>query len=193
MANTPSILDAIRRGYPELQESQPSEIIDYFNELNEDSFGGHVSNIKGIFFEQILVDDLQKNGVQAFLFEHANHPDSDIFIDATLEIDPLEFQVKSTDSVSYISSTLEDNPDIPIITTSEVASHFDDNSIVINSGVSNEDLTDATTDALSTDYDEEVGDLISDQIADNLSENLIEAATDSIFPFSPFWFLGLPF
>ena len=47
------------------------------------------------------------------LFEHFNHPGSDIVIDG------VEYQIKATDSTSYINSVADD---IPVISTSEVAS-----------------------------------------------------------------------
>lgn len=62
---------------------------------------------KGSYFERLVESDL---GGQRF--EHFNHPDTDIVIDGT------PYQVKATDSVSYVESVPDD---IPVISTTEVA------------------------------------------------------------------------
>ena len=46
------------------------------------------------------------------------------------------FQCKATDSLSYVKSALEENPDIPVITTSEVSESIDDIDI-LDSGIDN--------------------------------------------------------
>ena len=131
------VFDAVRRGYTELETSSNEEIIAYFDSVDEESIAGHVSNIKGIYFEQVYVESLEEQGISASLFEETNHPVVDISIDD----DELygDFQLKATDSVSYINDTLETNPDVPVIATSEVAANFD-SEMVIDSGISNEAL-----------------------------------------------------
>jgi len=69
------------------------------------------------------------------LHEHFNTPDTDIVIDG------LEFQVKATDSVSYIESV---DPSITVIATSEVAAETG----AIDGGMSNAELDNATELAL---------------------------------------------
>ena len=190
----PTVFEAIKRGYPEFDQSNPEDIIDFFNNLDPDSVTGHISNIKGIYFEQLVADNLQEAGLDAVLFEQINHPNADILIDSNFWLGAADFQVKATDSASYIASTLEENPDIPIIVTSEVASDFDGNSMIIDSGISNEDLTEAVTGSvLSGDASDLSDPGIGDALSDNISDTLADAVTDSIFPFSPFWLLGLPF
>ena len=65
-----------------------------------------------------------------------------------------ELQMKATDSVDYIKTALERYPDIDIVTTEEVYNsvvmhEFADS--VINSGISNEELTSVVTEALESD------------------------------------------
>lgn len=91
--------------------------------LSSDSLAGLSSLAKGAYFEQLVAD---KTGGQ--LFEHFNHPDTDITIDG------IEMQIKATDSIAYISSVDED---IPIITTSEIA----DKVGAHDGGYSNEELS----------------------------------------------------
>lgn len=62
------------------------------------------------------------------LHEHFNHPDTDIVIDG------VAYQIKATDSASYIDTVTDG---IPVISTSEVASITGS----LDGGYSNEDLT----------------------------------------------------
>ena len=191
MLNEDTVFDAVRRGCTDLQEASPQEICEYFSTLNAAAFAGHVNNIKGIVFEQEVVEALNDSGLTAGLFAQTNHPDTDIFVlDESEAI--IDFQLKATDSIQYISSTLEDNPDIPIIATSEVAAHFS-NDVVLDSGLSNEELTDLVTDTLATG----VADVTSDYIADSVGDSLADAVSEVISPFpifpSPLWLFGLPF
>lgn len=146
MSTDLSVFDAIRRGYKELEISTNEEIVGYFSDIPTKSIFGHVNNIKGILFEQLYVDQLAAQGISASIFEATNHPVSDISIyDGEILINQL--QLKATDSVSYITSTLKENPEIGIVTTSEVAAHFDPG-VVIDSGIENFSLSNAVHEKL---------------------------------------------
>lgn len=189
------VFEAVRRGYSELNDASPQEIIKYFSLVDDDEVVGHISNIKGIAFEQIVVDALNESGINACMFDEVNHPVSDIAISDECDLIG-EFQLKATDDVSYIASTLEDNPDVPIIATSEVAYSFQDYDagIVLNSGVSNEDLTEAVESTLFTsDWSSTSDTLIDSAVDEGLADSVLENVADIGFPFSPFWLLGLPF
>lgn len=88
-----------------------------------DSLVGLAALTKGAYFEQLVAAD-----TGGTLFEHFNHPDTDIVIGG------IAYQLKATDSAAYVNSVDEN---IPVITTSEVA--FGTGSI--DSGFSNEGLT----------------------------------------------------
>lgn len=75
--------------------------------MSSESLKGLASLTKGAYFEQLVAED-----TGGALFKHFNNKDTDI------EIDGILYQIKATDSVSYISSVDEG---IPIITTSEIA------------------------------------------------------------------------
>ena len=90
--------------------------------LQPESLAGLISLTKGAYLERLVAED---TGGQ--LFEHFNHPDTDIVIDG------VAFQIKSTDSVDYIHSVSDG---VPIIATTEVANLTG----AIDSGYSNEDL-----------------------------------------------------
>ncbi|MFN3725232.1 MAG: hypothetical protein ACK4SZ_02890 [Allosphingosinicella sp.] len=91
---------------------------------------GLASLTKGAFFEKLVEGDF--GGER---FEHFNHPDTDILIDG------VAYQIKATDSISYIDS-VDDN--IPVISTSEVAGI----TASLDGGYTNEDLTNIVDSAL---------------------------------------------
>ena len=182
MVTSDDVFDAVRRGYTEYSDASASEIIDYFSSLNHNEFIGHLSNIKGIVFEQEVVDALNEQGLDAAVFEMTNHPATDIAL-FDEEDTIAEIQLKATDSVSYISSTLENHPDIPIISTSEVANHFEETSMVIDSGLSNEVLTQSVSSVLLDSEHIDAATEIGNEIAsDCVSDSLADTLTDSVLP-----------
>ena len=98
--------------------------------MSPESHAGLVSLTKGAYFEQLVASD---TGGQ--LHEHFNNPDTDIVLGG------VEFQLKATESVTYINSVDEE---IPIISTSEVARQTN----AIDSGFSNDELTTTVDTAL---------------------------------------------
>ncbi|MDA9064387.1 hypothetical protein N9K37_03460 [Pseudomonadales bacterium] len=110
-----------------------------------ESLAGLAALTKGAYFEQLVAAD---SGGQ--LFEHFNNPDTDIVIDG------IAFQLKATDSAAYVYSVDES---IPVIATSEVALTTG----AIDSGYSNEDLTNAVGNALGGTVID-VGDTLADAI-----------------------------
>ncbi|MEZ9623873.1 hypothetical protein AB4237_21140 [Vibrio sp. 10N.261.55.F6] len=188
-----SVFDAVRRGYNELELASNDEILDYFADVNPDAMSGHISNIKGIVFEQEVVAALNGQGMDAMLFEATNHPVSDIALMSDGDI-AAEVQLKATDSVSYINETLAENSDIPILVTSEVADSFD-NTLVIDSGIDNAALTDTVSETLAGEMVHSVGESVASDVA---SEGLAELVADVAIPVSPIGFgigllFGLPF
>lgn len=168
MIDASEVFDAVRRGYNQLEFSSADEIADYFSDVEAESVLGHISNIKGILFEQEYMDTLSTQGISANLYESTNHPLTDISIlnpDGSVN----EIQLKATDSASYINTTISENPEIELVTTSEVFESIDCEN-VIDSGISNADLSDAVVD------------------------NLFEDVVNPVSPLSGIgWLLGLPF
>lgn len=149
MVNPESVFDSVRRGYNALEHSSNDEIISYFEDVEPDSMIGHVNNIKGILFEQEYVSQLAEQGIHAEVFELTNHPGVDITIFEGGEA-VNELQMKATDSVSYINTTLAENPDVAIVATSEVASQFE-TEMVIDSEIENAALESAVIETLVED------------------------------------------
>ncbi len=149
MVNPDLVFDSVRRGYNALEHASNDEILSYFEDINPDVMIGHVNNIKGILFEQVYVNQLAEQGIHAEVFELTNHPGTDISIFEGGEVIN-ELQMKATDSVSYISTTLEESPDIAIVATSEVASAFE-SAMVIDSEIENAVLESSVLETLTDD------------------------------------------
>ncbi len=98
--------------------------------MPSESLAGLASLTKGAWFEKLVESDL--GGER---FEHFNHPDADIVVDG------IAYQLKATDSESYIDSVADG---IPVIATSEVAAATN----VIDGGYANADLNESVDLAL---------------------------------------------
>lgn len=194
MLDSNGIYSAVRRGYRDLENASPSDIQAYFDGLDEEAFAGHVSNIKGILFEQEVTDALNAQGLEAQMFEATNHPISDLAIFEDGELVG-EIQLKATDSTSYIQSTLDSYDDVPIVATSEVAEHFD-TPFVIDSGIENSDLEVAVEATLGAELPDEAIEEVGSSLVDEGLDELISDAISPI-PISPIGLiaglLGLPF
>ena len=95
-----------------------------------EQLAGLAALTKGAYFEKLVEADFGGES-----FEHFNHPGTDITIDG------VDYQIKATDSASYIDTVGEG---IPVISTSEVAQA----TASIDGGYTNADLTDTTDLAL---------------------------------------------
>lgn len=168
IVNSDQVFDTVRRGYNDLQQASNDEIASYFDEIDADAMIGHVSNIKGILFEKLYVEQLAEQGVHAELFDATNHPIADVAIFGHDEVTS-ELQLKATDSVAYINAALEQNPEVAVVVTTEVAKNMDAE-MVIDSGIENAVLESAVT------------------------ETLFDEVVNPVSPLSVFgWIIGLPF
>jgi len=125
-----ALYDSLRKVNSNFIEMSNSEI--WFETLlmEEEKLLGMANLAKGAYFEELVAEET--GGV---LHENFNYEDTDIVIDGE------EVQLKATDSSSYINSIDED---IKVMSTSEVAFKTD----VIDSGISNSEITDLTDAAL---------------------------------------------
>jgi hypothetical protein len=146
MIEPADVYDSVRRGYSELKSLSDGDISRHFSEVDDGSIAGHVSNIKGILFEQQYVDGLAAQGIHAEVYEATNHPVVDVAVFSGDEV-AAELQLKATESVSYVNATLTENPDVPIVVTSEVAGEIG-NDMVIDSGISEAALEEAVSGTL---------------------------------------------
>ena len=148
--------EAYKAAYP--IKSQTDNLRDIIEDADNTELAGLISGIKGKLFEMRYVDFLNDghlpDGYEAVLAESATNPGWDIAILDNNGITVNELQMKATDSVDYIKTALERYPDIDIVTTEEVYNsvvmhEFADQ--VINSGISNEELTSVVTETLESD------------------------------------------
>ena len=148
--------EAYKAAYP--IKSQTDNLRDIIEDADDTELAGLTSGIKGKLFEMRYVDFLNDghlpDGYEAVLAESATNPGWDIAILDNNGITVNELQIKATDSVDYIKTALERYPDIDIVTTEEVYNsvvmrEFADQ--VINSGISNEELTSVVTETLESD------------------------------------------
>ncbi|MBU2963048.1 hypothetical protein KO516_19875 [Citreicella sp. C3M06] len=143
------VFDAVRRGYAELEVASEEEITAYFDAVEPASILGHSNHIKGILFEQEYTDALETGGIEASLFEHTNHPGTDVIVFGDIDA-VTEIQLKATDSVSYVTAAMQDDPEIAFAVTSEVAAQIGSD-VVIDAGIENAALESAVTDTLFED------------------------------------------
>lgn len=140
-----NVFDAVRSVNGEFVGMSDAEIWWQTLFLPTESLSGLAALTKGAYFEQLVAAD---TGGQ--IHEHFNHPNTDIVVDGTA------FQIKATDSESYVNSVADG---IPVIATSEVAMATGS----IDSGFSNEELSNTVDLALgSTVVD--IGDTAVDAI-----------------------------
>jgi hypothetical protein len=125
-----AVYNALRHVNGTYAEMSNSEIWIQCLTMPSESFTGLMSLTKGALFEVHVAE-----ATGGTLHEHFNTPDTDIVIDGTA------FQIKATDSETYIRSV---DPDIPVISTSEVAEATG----AIDGEMSNADLDSATELAL---------------------------------------------
>lgn len=117
---------------------------------NPDALLGTLNAVKGKYFELLVAEKLNagerlgelrlQSDLKAALADSLTQPGWDLAIvdgDGRV-VDHL--QLKATDSVSYISETLERYPDIRILTTNEAASAAHGSGLVIDSGISDRDI-----------------------------------------------------
>lgn len=134
--NSQMVYDAMRRVNSNYEGLSDTDIwIETFllSVINPDSFSGLANQVKGAYFESVVAKD-----TGGILHEQNNIEGSDMMLDGEL------IQIKATDDASYIESV----PDaVTVYATSEVASRTS----AIDSGYSNEEITNNVENALGGD------------------------------------------
>ena len=124
-------IESIRARYPDLADASVAEIADRFREYDLEQLQGVYNMLKGEMFERLVAAHENADGDTwtAHLHEDRSYPGSDIiFTDEGGNT--VEVSLKASDSVDYIEEALLRYPDIPIITTTEVASEMADEDMV---------------------------------------------------------------
>jgi hypothetical protein len=134
------VIEALKRSNSDLSDATLSELSSYVGGMSGDQLKGLANNVKGIYHELRYVEQFNEENpnVIAELHPATNSPGSDIVI-RDLETGEIvnEIQLKATDSSAYILEHFEKYPDIPLVSTKEVAEAMED---IQSSGLSNIDL-----------------------------------------------------
>ena len=131
-----------------LEMTNPNFDSSRLDEYTDAELMGIINSSKGKYFELLVVDKLNNgesvgnlvlpDGFTAEMAESINEPGWDIQIKDETGL-PVEYlQLKATDSTAYITQTLENYPDIRILTTEEVL--YSDE-MVMSSGIRNKNLS----------------------------------------------------
>jgi hypothetical protein len=140
-----SVYDALRDVNGNYAQMTDLEIWHETLTMSPDSLVGLASLTKGSYFESLV-----ESGFGGERFANFNHPDTDIMIDG------VAYQIKATDSVTYVESVADH---IPVIATTEVA----DDTGFIDGGYTDVELSDAVDIALGGSLID-IGDTILDGI-----------------------------
>lgn len=137
------------------ESANPNADISSLSDVSGDEIAGYISNTKGKYFEILIRDGLNNgesfgdialiDGQKAVLAESITQPGWDLQIlnsDGTIDT---ALQLKATSSLGYIKEALGKYPDIDILSTSEIFNSDNISDDLFNSGISNEDITEATT------------------------------------------------
>jgi CRISPR/Cas system-associated endoribonuclease Cas2 len=142
------VLDALRRSNNDLTDASNAELSEYIQALEPNQIQGLHSNIKGIYHE-LKYQDIENSDDDIYrveLFDETNHAGADIKLINELTGEIKEFQLKATDSLSYINKHNERYEDIEVIATSEVASRSDE---ILDSGISVEEINETVSETFN--------------------------------------------
>ncbi len=150
---TPQMEEAFRMSFPQLELSA-------LENMDISQLNGIISNWKGKLFEFNVRDKLNagelvgeiqlEEGQYAVVADSLTQTGWDLQILNADGSVANELQAKATDSLSYINEAFEKYPDIDIVSTSEVAEL---NGNLLNSEISNEEITNSLFGPIKTLFD----------------------------------------
>lgn len=179
-------LGAVRRGVPDLSDATPDEMGDYMRQLSGERLDGMMNLIKGEVFEAMVERsiNLGSTGESARLHDDRSAPGSDMVLvspDGTSEV---LVSLKATDDPSYIARALARYPEVPVMTTDEVASQFAGDDMVMASGIRHAEVMAVTEE----NFEEMLWQLPS--VAEVTGGGLTLSAFASLYPFAVAWRRG---
>ena len=119
------VIEAFRRSDNRLADASVAEVSEYFSEYSLEAQQGIINNVKGIYHELAFVDRENADDDLWFaeLMPSTNHPGVDVVLTNSATNETLDLQLKATDSLSYLQSSLNSLPeDTRLLTTAEIAS-----------------------------------------------------------------------
>ena len=139
---------------------------------------------------QAYFDDLSLDALSPSVVDIARWSDSDINREA---------QLKATDTLGHMNTSLETYPDISLVSASAITSALESASFV-DSSVNLKNLTkfvDATLDGVETlslgDSADIITEISGEVVSEVVSEGILEAVADVALPVSPLGILGFLF
>lgn len=140
-------VSAVRDRYPELRDASLDEIAAHMREYTPEQMAGVLNLVKGKLFERLVAHYENSDGDpwRAVLHADESYPGSDIvFVDEQTGRS-VEVSLKATDDPAYVEAALLKYPDIPVLTTEEVGRFFADDPRVRGAALSDEELTQITS------------------------------------------------
>ena len=165
------VLEALRRSSGDLSDANEAELGAYLRGFDQAGLRGIANNVKGKYHE-LLVEHLENtDGDDTFaqVFEQTNHPGADIEFLVDGEV-VHQVQLKAVQDPASIIEHFSKYPDIDVRATTEVfevlKEQFGDR--LETSGMSNEELSQATRDTLEHLAGENLGDVLQDGVVTSL-------------------------
>ncbi|MCB4762013.1 MAG: hypothetical protein LGB05_07105, partial [Sulfurovum sp.] len=149
-----TFLEAIRlRWSSQLgEDATVQEIADRFKEYDSEALEGALNTIKGKMFEIMATnaENSDNDAWQAQMHEDESFPGSDIVFTNSETGETLEVSLKATgaEDTSIIEHALDKYPDLPIMTTDEAATLYNDTNMVFGSDIKHEELKNITEDKM---------------------------------------------
>jgi hypothetical protein len=122
------VLEALRRSKRSLLDASEADLALYLNSLSPEQMRGVANNVKGIYHEMRWVEEYNSSHPDSYavMHESTTYEGADVQIFSKHTGDLLEeYQLKSTDSASYVRESLAKYSDIDVLATNEVSSAVD--------------------------------------------------------------------
>lgn len=173
------VLEAFRRSDGDLAGASAEEIAAYFSEYTIVQQQGVINNVKGIYHELAFVQNENIDGDEwtADIMPSTNHPGVDVVMTNTESGEILELQLKATDSVSSVTSSVESVPEgVQVLATQEVASEVTG---AESSGLTNEELT-SEVNQVADSLNEGAGETLAGEVLDGVLAGGIVTGTIAV-------------
>ncbi len=172
-------LQSIRDRFPQLANASLGEMSEHMRGFDADQMAGVISSVKGKLFERmvILAENSDGDGWTAVLHEDQSYPGTDMILTSDSG-EVIEVSLKATGSPYYIEEALRRYPDVPILSTDEVATLMDNPSVTA-AGIALDDVDYITQE----NFDQLLDQLGALDVALGAAAGTAASATLSLWPF----------
>jgi len=174
-------VEAIRDRFPTLANAGIEQIGDHMRQYSDVQMGGVISVVKGRLFERLVMnkENTDADSWQVLSHKDMNHPGSDLILVNPYSGESVEISLKATDNPAYVEEALVRYPDIPVMTTEEIAAHFKDDPRIQAGPFLNERLVGITQE----NFDRMLDTLTRAEIAGGLAIGEMISITLNLWPF----------